>query len=77
MKVETLHRSPAASELARRKAISRAHLRSLTPEEKIRLLMNLQEQYYQFLVLGESNFGRPIPERWKKWRSARELPDVS
>ncbi|HMM79038.1 MAG TPA: hypothetical protein PKC65_03335 [Pyrinomonadaceae bacterium] len=63
--------SPAARVLAERKARSRAYLRSLPPEEKIRMLQNLQHQYYQFLELREQTGGKPIPERWKKWRSAQ------
>ena len=58
-------------EIRRRKAISREYLRSLPPLEKIALLFDLQEQYYEMLVAREQNGGRPIPERWRKWHKAR------
>jgi hypothetical protein len=59
------------ADLTRRKKISRDHLRSLSPEEKIAQLVVLQERYYQFLVAREKNGGRPIPEKWRKWHKAR------
>lgn len=58
-------------DLRRRKAVSREYLRSLPPIEKIAMLFNLQEQYYEMLVAREKNGGRPIPEKWRKWRKAR------
>lgn len=58
-------------DLKRRKKISREHLRSLSPAEKISRLVDLQEQYYQMLVAREKNGGRPIPEKWQKWNKAR------
>ncbi len=59
------------ADLKRRKKVSREHLRSLSPAEKIARLADLQEQYYQMLVAREKNGGRPIPERWEKWHKAR------
>ena len=59
------------ADLKRRKKVSREHLRSLSPAEKIARLVDLQEQYYQMLVVRAQNSGRPIPERWQKWRKAR------
>lgn len=61
----------ATSELARRKKLSRGHLRSLDPMKKIEMLAQLQEQYYQFLSIRAANGGRPIPEEWQKWYQAR------
>lgn len=58
-------------DLNRRKKISRDYLRSLSPLEKIEKLVQLQEQYYQMLLIREQKGGRPIPERWRKWRAAR------
>jgi hypothetical protein len=58
-------------DLNRRKKISREYLRSLSPLEKIEKLVQLQEQYYQMLLIREQNGGRPIPARWKKWYRAR------
>jgi hypothetical protein len=58
-------------DLARRKAESRAFLQSLSPDEKIARLVNLQEQYYSLLVAREENGGKPIPLRWKRWYTAR------
>lgn len=57
--------------LAARKTTSRAYLRSLPLEEKIARLVGLQERYYKMVVIRPSNGGRPIPPKWKKWRSAR------
>ena len=57
--------------LTARKTISRAFLRSLPLEEKIARLVDLQEQYYEMLNIRASNGGRPIPEKWQKWREAR------
>lgn len=57
--------------LAKRKKVSRDYLRSLSPIEKIEKLVQLQEQYYQMLVIREQNGGRPIPEKWQKWYRAR------
>jgi hypothetical protein len=61
----------AIKQLTQRKKVSRAYLRSLSPLEKIAKLVDLQEQYYQMLLIREQNGGRPIPEKWKKWRIAR------
>jgi hypothetical protein len=58
-------------QLTQRKKISRAYLRSLSPLEKIAKLVDLQEQYYQMLLIREQNGGRPIPPKWQKWRIAR------
>jgi hypothetical protein len=58
-------------QLAERKWVSRNYLRSLSPLEKIAKLVDLQEQYYQMLVIREQNGGRPIPQKWRKWRAAR------
>lgn len=57
--------------LKNRKKTSREYLRSLSPLEKIEKLVNLQEQYYQMLLIREQNGGRPIPEKWRKWYKAR------
>jgi len=59
------------AELTRRKNISRSYLRSLSPEEKIAQLINLQERYYEMLAAREANGGRPIPIKWRKWYTAR------
>jgi hypothetical protein len=72
MSVQVKHRSPAAIALAERKARSRNYIRSLPPEEKVRLLINLNEQYYSMLELRERSGGKPIPARWRKWREARD-----
>lgn len=61
----------AVTDLKRRKKISRDHLRSLSPIEKIERLVTLQNQYYQMLLIREQNGGRPVPERWRKWHQAR------
>jgi len=61
----------AAERLTARKATSRAYLRSLPIDEKIVRLVDLQERYYQMLVVRASNGGRPIPVKWQKWREAR------
>jgi len=58
-------------ELRRSKNASRAYLRSLPLEEKIARLVDLQERYYEMLVLRAANGGRPIPEKWRKWHTAR------
>lgn len=57
--------------LNKRKKTSREYLRSLSPLEKIEKLVQLQEQYYQFLLIREQNGGKPIPEKWRKWYKAR------
>lgn len=56
---------------SKRKAESRAYLRSLPPEEKIARLIVLQDQYYSLLVARQENGGKPISEKWKKWYAAR------
>ena len=58
-------------DLTQRKKRSREFLRSLSPEEKIAKLVELQEQYYQMLKIREQNGGRKIPDRWQKWYKAR------
>lgn len=59
------------NDLNRRKKRSRQFLRSLSPSEKIAKLVELQEQYYAMLKAREQNGGREIPERWRKWHTAR------
>ncbi len=59
------------ADLKRRKKTSREFLRSLSPEEKIAKLVELQERYYEMLKLREQNGGREIPEKWRKWHTAR------
>jgi hypothetical protein len=58
-------------DLNNRKKISRSYLRSLSPLEKVEKLVQLQNQYYQFLLIREQNGGKPIPEKWRKWHKAR------
>ncbi len=58
-------------DLTRRKKTSREYLRNLTPSEKVAKLVELQEQYYQMLKVREQNGGRAIPEKWRKWHTAR------
>ena len=58
-------------DLKKRKTTSREFLRSLSPEEKIVRLVELQEQYYKMLEIREQNGGRKIPEKWRKWHKAR------
>lgn len=59
------------ADLTRRKAVSRAHLRSLPLDQKLEELDRLQENYYSMLELREHSGGKPIPARWRKWREAR------
>ena len=59
------------ADLKRRKKTSREFLRSLSPTEKIAKLVDLQEQYYKMLKIREQNGGRKIPEKWRKWHTAR------
>ncbi len=59
------------TDLKRRKKTSREFLRSLSPTEKIAKLFDLQEQYYKMLKIREQNGGREIPEKWRKWHTAR------
>lgn len=61
----------AVAKLTERKKASRSYLRSLSPEEKIVQLINLQERYYEMLAAREANGGRPIPKKWLKWHAAR------
>lgn len=61
----------AIKNLTDRKKVSRQYLRSLSPTEKIEKLVQLQEQYYQMLLIREQNGGRLIPEKWRKWYKAR------
>jgi len=65
-------------DLTRRKKTSREYLRSLSAEEKIVKLAELQEQYYKMLEIREQNGGRKIPEKWRKWHKARyeEKPEL-
>ena len=58
-------------DLKRRKKTSRESLRNLSPTEKIAKLVELQKQYYEMLKLREQNGGREIPEKWRKWHTAR------
>ncbi len=58
-------------DLKRRKKASREFLRNLSPTEKIAKLVDLQDQYYKILEIREQNGGRIIPEKWRKWRTAR------
>jgi hypothetical protein len=57
--------------LTTRKKTSREYLRNLSPTEKIAKLVELQEQYYAMLKIREQNGGRTIPEKWRKWHTAR------
>ena len=59
------------ADLTQRKNTSRAYLRSLSPDAKIAQLVNLQERYYEVLSIRETNGGKPIPVKWKKWHVAR------
>ena len=65
------NQSEVIKDLTKRKKVSRDYLRSLSPIEKIEKLVQLQEQYYQMLVIREQKGGRPIPEKWRKWYRAR------
>ena len=47
------------------------YFHSLSPLEKIEKLVQLQEQYYQMLLIREQNGGRLIPKKWQKWYKAR------
>jgi phosphopantetheine adenylyltransferase len=58
-------------DLTERKKRSREFMRSLSPEEKIARLVELQERYYKMLEIREQNGGSPIPGRWRKWHKAR------
>ncbi len=58
-------------DLKQRKKASRKYLRSLSPTEKIAKLIELQEQYYEMLKVREQNNGRAVPEKWRKWYTAR------
>ena len=58
-------------DLTKRKKRSREYLRSLSPAEKIAKLVELQERYYQMLVIRQKNSGRNIPLNWQKWHKAR------
>ena len=62
----------AVDDLRLRKAISRSYIRSLSPNEKVLKLAQLQEQFYQFLSIREQNGGKAIPEGWRKWYRARK-----
>ena len=75
MKINTTEKreisSLAVRDLVRRKKISRTYLRSLSPDEKVKRLAILQEQYYTFLAAREANGGKPVPEKWQKWYRVR------
>ena len=58
-------------DLQERKTLSREFLRSLSPDEKVRHLVALQEQYYSMLKVREANGGKAIPGEWQKWFAAR------
>lgn len=64
-------RNDVIEDLKTRKKTSREYLRSLSPLEKIEKLVQLQEQYYQMLLVREQNGGLPVPEKWRKWYRAR------
>lgn len=59
------------ADLTKRKKRSREYLRSLSPTEKISKLVELQERYYQMLVIRQKNSGQTIPLNWQKWHKAR------
>lgn len=59
------------ADLTKRKKRSREYLRSLSPAEKIAKLVELQEHYYQMLVIRQKNSGQNIPLNWQKWHKAR------
>ncbi len=58
-------------DLVDRKAESRAFLRSLSPEDKIARLVDLQQQYFSVLKAREASGGKPVPSEWQKWYEAR------
>ena len=60
------------ADLTRRKSVSRTYLRSLPLAQKLEELERLQENYYSMLELREKTGGKPIPERWRKWRETRD-----
>lgn len=57
--------------LKERKTRSRERLRTLSPIEKIAKLVELQDHYYQLLVIRQKNDGKDIPLGWQKWHKAR------
>jgi hypothetical protein len=59
------------ADLKQRKVVSRNYLRTLSIEEKIEKLAELQEQYYSMLQSREESGGKPIPAEWQKWFRAR------
>lgn len=61
----------AIEDLNRRKKKFRAFTRNMSPTEKIIQLELLQKRYYKLLKAREENGGRKIPEKWRKWRAAR------
>jgi hypothetical protein len=58
-------------DLTKRKKTSREYLRNLSPAEKIAKLVELQERYYEMLVIRQKNSGQNIPLKWQKWHAAR------
>lgn len=61
----------AVEDLRRRKKSLRTFTRSLSPTEKIRQLELLQQRYYKLLKAREESGGREIPDKWRKWRDAK------
>ena len=61
----------ADKDLDVRKVESRAYLRSLSSDEKVARLVQLQEQYFSMLKIRAANGGKQIPESWQKWFTAR------
>ncbi len=58
-------------QLKKQKQIFREYTRKLSVEEKMRQLTALQWHYYELLEIRENNGGRPMPEKWQKWRKAQ------
>ena len=63
----------AIEDLKRRKSNFRRFTCHLSPTEKIRQLELLQKRHYELLKAREENGGCAIPERWKRWREARNI----
>ncbi len=68
--------SDELNEYQDRKRSARKKISTLSPIEKISLLADLQEQYFAVLSIREKTGGKAIPDRWRKWYSARH-PDLS
>jgi hypothetical protein len=60
-------------QLKKQKRIFRNYMKHLSVAEKINHLTNLQWQYYELLEIREKNGGRPIPEKWQRWRNAQAI----